>query len=323
MRTVQLFYSPAHAVHNPSYELYDGNKVPYAECADRLTVIADHLRQAGRCLHNPKAYSVSHITALHSRSYVNYVHKTSVNLQNDETRIPSNFIMDTYTPITSGTYTAARQAVSTVLSATDSVLNHGDTTISYALCRPPGHHAAQKHSGGYCYFNNAAIAAHFLSKHGRVAILDIDYHHGNGTQELFYDRNDVLYVSLHADPRSQFPYNSGYSDEMGSGAGHGYTCNYPMPLHTRDTRYLRTLTSAIANITTFNPDFLIISAGFDAHIEDPICQFSLTTECYRHIGTQITNINIPTVIIQEGGYNLSTLGPITETFISGLETTER
>lgn len=320
MRTIQLFYSPNHTVHNPTYEQYDGNKVPYAESSDRLAVLAAHLRRTGRRLHAPRSYNLDHILQIHTRPYVDYIRTTSRRLAVNETLLPSNFIMDTYTPITQGTYKAACQAVSTALTATDYVLaNHSQQAIAYALCRPPGHHAARKHSGGYCYFNNAAIAAQHLAQHGRVAILDIDYHHGNGTQELFYERSDVVYVSIHADPNVQFPYSSGYANEFGGEVGVGYNRNYPLPLHSGDARYMRTLHQAITDITDFNPDFLVISAGFDGHIDDPICQFNLSTQCYEHIGAVISSIGLPIVVVQEGGYNLETLGILAEAFITGLE----
>ncbi|MDB5182730.1 MAG: Histone deacetylase [Candidatus Saccharibacteria bacterium] len=318
MRAVELFYDPRHAIHNPAYELYNGIQTPYAECADRLEVIAEHLQQSGRKLRRPRSYDISHVRALHSAPYINFVRETSARLKNGETLMPSNFIMDTYTPITGRTYQAARQAVSTALTAAHYVLSNHDG-MAYALCRPPGHHAAQKHSGGYCYFNNAAIAANYLSGHGRIAILDIDYHHGNGTQELFYDRDDVLYVSIHADPSLQFPYISGFKSETGEGRGKGFTKNYPLPLHTGNAQYFRTLRRAVQDVQNFNPDFLVISAGFDAHEADPICRFDLTTSCYADIGSTISALNLPTIIVQEGGYNLKTLGILAETFINCLE----
>jgi acetoin utilization deacetylase AcuC-like enzyme len=227
--------------------------------------------------------------------------------------------MDTYTPIASKTYEAARSAVDVTLTGAKYLL--GGEQIVYALCRPPGHHAEYKTMGGYCYFNNAAIAANYLSKHGGVAILDIDFHHGNGTQQIFYYRPDILYVSLHADPHEKFPYSSGFANEQGAGEGFGFNRNYPLPLGTTNEQYLGVLLKALRDVQTFNPKFLIVSAGFDTYEKDPIGGFKLTIPFYQTIGKEIANLHLPTIIVQEGGYYIEDLGRIALSFLKGITNT--
>jgi len=189
----------------------------------------------------------------------------------------------------------------------------------YALCRPPGHHAEHSSMQGYCYFNNAALAATALAEHGRVAILDIDYHHGNGTQGFFYDRSDVLYVSLHADPTEAYPYKSGFADETGEGEGEGFTRNFPLPKNTTPELYLTTLQQACATINEYAPDYLIISLGFDTYKGDPIAGLGIDEDDYVHIGEMLrNNLDYPMLIIQEGGYTVDKLAILAERFLSGI-----
>jgi acetoin utilization deacetylase AcuC-like enzyme len=179
---------------------------------------------------------------------------------------------------------------------------------TFALCRPPGHHAGKSFCGGYCYFNNAAIAAEWLSNTGKVAILDIDYHAGNGTQDIFYDRGDVLTISIHADPDAAYPSFCGYVDETGAGQGSGLHRNYPLLAGTDDERYLSTLDEAIALIRSFVPERLVVSAGMDLYAGDPLGNFSVTRDGIREIGIHIAKLGLPTLIVMEGGYNNAALG---------------
>ncbi|MEZ5257218.1 MAG: histone deacetylase family protein [Ilumatobacteraceae bacterium] len=178
---------------------------------------------------------------------------------------------ETTTPLVEGTYRAARGAVDAAVTAADLVI--GGATTAYALCRPPGHHAARSVYGGYCFFNNAAVAAQRFvgAGSGRVAVLDVDYHHGNGTQQIFYERGDVLYVSLHGDPRTAYPYVTGYSDESGSGRGAGANLNLPLPAGTGDDAFLQALHRGLDAITAFGVESLVVSLGLDTYIDDPIC----------------------------------------------------
>ncbi|MDP7447817.1 MAG: histone deacetylase family protein [Candidatus Latescibacteria bacterium] len=212
------------------------------------------------------------------------------------------------TPITAGTWSATRAAAAAALTATDILLD--GATAAYALCRPPGHHATARSFGGYCYLNHAALAAQRLAAHGTVAIIDIDYHHGNGTQQIFYHREDVLFVSLHADPEWEYPLFWGREDETGAGGGEGFTINLPMPAGTDDAGYLQSVATAVARVRAFAPRHLVVSAGFDTWRDDPLGSFRLTANGIGAIGAAIADLALPTVIVQEGGYDTLALGDL-------------
>ena len=288
--------------------------MPYQERPARLEVIKDVLAQDARFQFiEPNDFGMQYIDAIHDASYVDFLKTKSTTLPKTKPLYPSYFITDTYAPIVRGTYAAAKSAADVAL--TGAALLVGGAAHAYSMCRPPGHHAEYKSMGGYCYFNNAAIAADYLSAHGRVAILDIDFHHGNGTQHTFYERSDVLYVSIHADPKKSYPYISGWANETGKAEGIGYTINYPLPLKTTDTQYGKTLNHALADIKTYQPDFLVISLGFDTYKDDPMGGFSLTVPFYTSMGNKIANLALPTLIIQEGGYDVSQLGLMAHNFL--------
>jgi len=210
------------------------------------------------------------------------------------------------TPILEGTWEAAYWSAQCALSAADHA--RAGQRAAYALCRPPGHHAAADLYGGFCYLNNAAIAARYLQADARVAILDIDYHHGNGTQAIFYTDPAVLYCSLHAHPDDDYPYYWGAADERGEGAGAGYNRNWPLPQGTGDDGYLSVLDAALAAVREFAPRYLVVSAGLDIAAGDPVGNFRVTTSGLREIGRRIARLGLPTVVVQEGGYLLDTLG---------------
>ncbi len=313
-----IVYTDAHLAHQPPHEIYEGELVAYAEKAARAEVIIKAIREQGEHrIIAPKEFPIEHIYAVHQRSYVDFLQKRSEKLEKGRVLYPSYFISDTYAPVTPGTYVASCQAVNVALTAAEQLLTSQQPV--YALCRPPGHHAEHHSMGGYCYFNNAAVAAMYLSAQGKVAILDIDLHHGNGTQHTFYDRDDVLYVSLHADPSVMYPHISGFTDEQGRGAGLGYTINYPMPLGTGDKQYLAKLHQALQDIQHFKPDFLVVSVGFDTFIKDPIGGFKLTIPVYKQLASHIADLQLPTLLVQEGGYNVEHLGMMATTFLSGLQ----
>jgi acetoin utilization deacetylase AcuC-like enzyme len=223
------------------------------------------------------------------------------------------------TPLTQGTYDAARSAVDVALTAADQVLD-GDR-VAYGLCRPPGHHAARAIYGGYCFFNNAAIVAEHLaaSTGSKVTVLDVDYHHGNGTQQIFYDRGDVQFVSLHGDPARAYPYLTGFADEVGSGVGRGTTRNYPLPERTGDEEYLDVLTRACDEIVKFKADFLVVSLGLDTFSEDPIGDLALTADGFEACGALVGTVGLPTVVLQEGGYAVDELGENARRWLLGVE----
>ena len=222
------------------------------------------------------------------------------------------------TPITEGTFDAALGAVDTALSATAAVLE--GERVAYGLCRPPGHHAGTALYGGYCFLNNAAIAAnHVASATGtRVTILDVDYHHGNGTQQIFYARDDVQYVSLHADPVRAYPFVIGFAEETGTGRGRGSTTNILLPAGTGDDAYLSSLEQACEAITAFSPSLLIVSLGLDTFIEDPIADLALTADGFERCGALVGRLGLPTVVLQEGGYDIASLGNNVRRWLHGI-----
>lgn len=225
---------------------------------------------------------------------------------------------ETTTPLTVGTYTAALAAVDTALSTSALVL--GGERSAYGLCRPPGHHATTTLYGGYCYFNNAAIAANHVAvtTGAKVTVLDVDYHHGNGTQEIFYARDDVQYVSLHGDPTHAYPYTVGYADETGTGKGAGSNLNLPLAPRTDDDAYVAALERACEAITAFGPSLLIVSLGLDTFITDPICDLSVTADGFERCGAVVAALGLPTVVLQEGGYDVAALGDNVRRWLVGL-----
>jgi acetoin utilization deacetylase AcuC-like enzyme len=222
------------------------------------------------------------------------------------------------TPLTQGTYEAARSAVDVALTAADHVIE--GERVAYGLCRPPGHHAARALYGGYCFFNNAAVVAEHLtaSTGGRVSVLDVDYHHGNGTQQIFYDRADVQFVSLHGDPQRAYPYLTGFKDEVGSGVGRGTTSNFPLPERTGDEHYLEVLAAACGEIAAFEPDFVVVSLGLDTFVDDPIGDFALSADGFEAAGALVCSLGLRTVVLQEGGYAVDELGENARRWLHGI-----
>lgn len=224
---------------------------------------------------------------------------------------------DAATPITAGTWESAYWSVQSALSALDVVIDD-DRNCAFALCRPPGHHAGRDYNGGYCYLNSAAIAAAEAAHRGRrVAILDVDYHHGNGTQDIFYGSADVLFASIHADPAMDYPFFWGHAEERGEGAGDGATVNLPLPQGTRIDTYLEALETACAAVEAHGTEVLVLSYGADTFEHDPISHFKLCEGDYALIGSRIAALKIPTVVIMEGGYAIDALGRNVSSLLSG------
>ncbi len=230
------------------------------------------------------------------------------------------YSFDIATPVMGNTYELALLSAYTALTGAD-ILKQGKNFV-YALCRPPGHHAERARMGSYCYLNNAALAAHYLSDQTRerVGIIDIDAHHGNGTQEIFYESPDVFYTSVHGDPSRTHPYYSGYSDEKGKGAGFSYNLNIPLPIGSDDVIFLNALDSIIYRMKQFSPHYLVISLGFDGMKNDPSRVFNLTNEGYTEAARRIGNLGLPTLSVQEGGYSIPDLGENVAAFLKSLKT---
>lgn len=345
-----LVASDAHLAHDGLVEVARGRAIPCFESPARAVAIRDALTASGACdLVAPDSHGREPILAVHSAVLVDLVEHAwddALAAGHDPAGplIPDTFLLreyagdmalagrplnrrdrlgahcfDTATPIVAGTATAAFAAVDIALTAMDRVLA-GDGP-SYALCRPPGHHAARDLIGGYCYFNNAAIVAQALRDRGaeRVAILDVDFHHGNGTQQLFWAREDVAYVSLHGDPAGIYPHFSGYPEERGALEGEGFTLNLPLPPGTDGDAYLASLAVALDFIAAFGPDApLVVSLGFDTHRADPIGNLHLVTGDYARIGASVAELGLPTVVVQEGGYAIDVLGASAVAFMDGL-----
>ncbi|MDA3958932.1 histone deacetylase family protein [Oceanispirochaeta sp.] len=276
------------------------------------------------------------ITQLHP--YHDYIRNTALTLNNDEEEFyPDLFpgegahlkkrddsplwggiwCTDAVTPIKRKTYEVARASAESALTGAE-LISQGQEKTVYALCRPSGHHAGPRVFGGYCYFNNVATAAQYLLAKGKVAIVDIDYHHGNGTQEFFDDIKSIFTASIHGDPEDEYPYFWGYAEETGKGQAEGTNHNEPLAKGTQLKEYSKALKRILKKIKAFNPAFLIIAAGFDTHETDPIGSFKIRTEDYETIGKQFKSLDLPTLVCQEGGYNTDVLGECVKHFLIGL-----
>lgn len=328
-----IVYPSHHVRHRPPSEIFNGESEPHAEVPERIEQIHAALRDmSGVRVTLPKRFPLSWREAVHDRAYVSYVAEAG-RLAGSTYMYPSVFpyaghgevsnpialrgqyAFDLYTPVSSTTYQAACGSAMAALTAA-SLVRRGDIH-AYALCRPPGHHAERSRMGGYCYFNNAAIAANYLSHRGKVVLLDIDVHHGNGSQHIFYERRDVMVINIHADPSEKFPYFSGSAQETGVGKGIGYNMNFPLVLGTTDEAYHPVLQQAVRHIEKYAPQYLVVSVGYDAHIDDPIGGLRLSTDYYHRMASTIASLGLPTVLVQEGGYNTGKLATVAKTFVSG------
>ncbi|MDT7514369.1 histone deacetylase family protein [Rhodoferax mekongensis] len=333
---MKTFYNHLHAQHQGKVEMFRGALVPCFEVPARADhVLAELQRRPLGAVLEPQAFDEAALTAIHSPRYLNFlatawdqwVALDAANADKDilpsvwPTRTfrtdiePDNFAAkvglysyDAGTPFTSGTWVAARAGAHCALSAAQAVLA-GDRA-AFALSRPPGHHAGADFFGGYCFLNNAALAAQHLRNAGmhKVAVLDVDYHHGNGTQAIFYDRPDVYFASIHGDPRTEYPFYLGHADETGSGAGLGANLNLPLPRGTDYATWVQALETALAGIAKFGADALVVSLGMDTFEGDPISGFKLKTDDYLRIGERLAKAGLPTVFIFEGGYAVEEVG---------------
>jgi acetoin utilization deacetylase AcuC-like enzyme len=348
---VPVVRSDAHLAHTGLTELASGVEIPCFESPERIEAIEEALRtDGGFAFEEPAAHGRDPILAVHDPAMVEvFEHAWADALANgaDSSRpwFPDVFLIgaygermalegmpagarhrlgahlfDTATPIVAGTWSAALAAVDVALTAAERSV--AGAALAYGLCRPPGHHAAHAMLGGYCYFNNAAIVAEWLRREGgarKVAILDIDYHHGNGTQQIFWERGDVLYLSLHADPSRAYPYFSGYAAETGAGPGAGMTRNWPLAARTGLEGYAIALAEALRMVVAFAPDApLVVSAGFDTFERDPIGDLALRTPDYAEIGRMIAGLEVPLIVLQEGGYAIDALGDNAVALLNGL-----
>lgn len=325
-------FSEHHRQHAARGEWHEGAFREPFEAPARADGVLEAVRQAGLGpLVAARRSGLGVVERVHSAAYLAFleqIHADWAVVYPDEDAVPyairagtqgpvpdglfgrlGHYATDTVTPITAGTWSAACAAVDCALTAVAEVAE--GASEAFALCRPPGHHASRERYGGYCYLNNAAIAAESWRQRGceRVAILDVDYHHGNGTQSIFYDRPDVLFVSLHADPRHAFPYFEGYAAEAGAGAGEGFTLNLPLPPGTTWEAYTPALERALDRIVAFGAEALVVSLGLDTYGGDPIADFRLTERDFGELGARLRRVAAPTVFVLEGGYAVEELGP--------------
>ncbi len=326
-------YSDDHRLHHGAAELYRGKLVRCFEMPARADQVLDRVRASGLGpVIAPDRFDRAALARVHADDYLTFLEtawdewaalgETGDALPyvwpaNDLRRdVPPAHIdgklgfyaIDAAVPITAGTWAAVRSAADCALTGARHLA--GGAASAFALCRPPGHHAGARAMGGFCYLNNAAIAAQSLRDHGaaRVAVLDVDYHHGNGTQSIFYDRGDVFFASLHGDPSVEYPFFLGYADECGIGAGLGANLNLPLPWGTDGAQYRAALDHAIGAIGAFAPDSVVVSLGVDTFAEDPISHFKLFGPDFAAIGQRIATLGRPTLFVLEGGYAVADIG---------------
>ena len=333
---MRRFFDPRQTLHAPALELHNGGFVPYAETPARVDAILAAI--GGTEL--PADRGEAPIAAVHTADYIDFlktaalrwtaagrtadaipyafpvVRRRAVPLDRIDAAM-GRYSFDATTPITADAWTSSNASAQSALAATHAVLA-GDRA-AFALCRPPGHHAGADYCGGYCHLNTAAIAAQAARDAGvaRVAILDIDYHHGNGTQDIFWTRGDVFYASVHADPATDYPFYWGHADETGAGAGAGATFNLPLPHGTTIGAFRDAQAVALDAIAAFAPGLLVVSFGADTWVRDPISHFALETADYPILSRDIAARGWPCVILMEGGYAVAALGANVAEFLGG------
>ena len=340
------FFAEKHALHAPEFEFYRGQRVPCFENTARARYVHEQLLSRGHEVREPNADSMPVLRQIHTARYLDFLQTAwdkwlaldAANatqqpfpsfwpvrtLRSDA--VPDNFIaqlglysMDNGTPLAAGTWVAATAGADAAASAAE-VMAQG-AKAAFCATRPPGHHAGTDFMGGYCFLNNAAVAAQALLNQGsqRVAILDVDYHHGNGTQSIFYERSDVLYVSMHGDPRTEFPFYLGHADERGEGAGTGFNLNLPLPAGSSVQQWFDTLEIACERVAQHQSQAIVVSLGLDTFEGDPISQFALKSADFSRLGARLAEIRLPTIFILEGGYATQELGRNAVNVIEGFE----
>ena len=340
------FFSDDHLQHAPDYEFYRGQRVPCFEKPVRADYVRTQLLARGHALRTPDVDSTSVLAQVHSQRYLQFMQTAWAQwlaidpdnhaqqpfpsvwpvrtLRSDAE--PDNFIaklglysMDNGTPLVAGTWTAAKAGADAAASAA-ALVAQGERAV-FCATRPPGHHAGADFMGGYCFLNNAAVAAQALRNHGnqRVAILDVDYHHGNGTQSIFYERDDVLFTSIHGSPLTEYPFYLGHADELGEGAGEGFNLNLPLPAGTDTATWFDALERACRRTAQHGAQALVVSLGLDTFAGDPISKFSLQSDDFTRLGVRIAQMGLPTVFVLEGGYAAAQLGLNAVNVLEGFE----
>lgn len=338
---MKAFLDQRQRAHDPKHFMANGTMLPNPEVPRRIDILCAGAEAAGCAFAMPDDASIAPIAAIHSAEYLTFLRNIharwsrmdgagaevipNIHPANRTDGYPRSAVgqagyhqADTACPISAQTWDAAYWSAQTAISAADTVA--GGQRAVYALSRPPGHHAFADLAGGFCFLNNSAIAAQRLLDAGlRPAILDVDVHHGNGTQGIFYARGDVLTVSIHADPERFYPFFWGYAQERGQGAGMGANLNLPLPRGTNDEDYLLSLNTALGRIRDFGTDVIVVALGLDAHIDDPFKGLAITTAGFSRIGAAIAASGCPLVLVQEGGYVSDALGVNLSSFLDGVQ----
>ena len=329
---METIFTEKHRLRNAKTELYGGQLIEPFERPSRAEFIIDRVRAVDLGpISAPDDFGMAPILAVHDAGYIDFLQvawtdwkaqgfkgeafPTVLPVRRMTQRIPTfiegrlgYYALSCETSISDGTWEAAYAAAQVATTGAERIRQ--GARAAFALCRPPGHHAAVDMYGGFCFVNNAAVAAQHLVSTGakRVAILDLDFHHGNGTQDIFAARDDVLFVSIHGDPMDAFPHFMGHADETGTGKGKGYTINYPLPPKTNFATWRATLTKALGHIANFAPDALVVSLGVDTFETDPISFFTLQSNDFTTYGADIAALNVPTLFVMEGGYDIAEIG---------------
>jgi acetoin utilization deacetylase AcuC-like enzyme len=352
-----IVYSPMHKRHAPSVEFYNGRLVPYPEVPARIESMRERFEGAeyARLITKYDLLSKADLAAVHSMEMLDYLESTSgqveaffanpdnfygqegsedekgreyffpivfptrpmmARMRNSEMGRGGYFHFDTEAPIGLHTWDAVLHAASVAAEGVRQITEAGER-FAFSLCRPPGHHAGPDFMGGFCFVNNAALAAVRLLDQGRTAIVDIDYHHGNGTQAICWDRPEIFYGSIHGHPDQEYPYYSGYEDETGGPGAEGTNVNLPLRHGATEADYLAALSSLLAAVEEFSPASLVISVGFDTFEDDPLGFFNVTREGYTQIGRRLAEMGLPTLFIQEGGYDVAAHAELGDFLVRG------
>lgn len=332
-------YARQHNLHAPEQFVARGRVTPNYEVPSRAETLRNAFERRGHLIVPPRDFGMESVSAVHDEAYLAFLEsafrrwaalpnagdlvQAHASPHRSHLHCPSSiqgqvgfYLSGTLCPMGAGTWEAARWSANCALEAAEHLLQ--GAREAYAVCRPPGHHAYADFASGFCYLNNVAIAAHRIAATlGRVAILDIDAHHGNGTQSIFYERSDVHFVSVHADPNHFAPFYAGYIDERGRGTGLGHTLNLPLSANTADDGWLDAIDQGLASIRSYGPKALLISLGFDAFTGDPTCDLAVSSEGFRIAGRHIGAIGCPVLMVQEGGYVVDCLEANLNAFLDG------
>ncbi|MGY4800794.1 histone deacetylase family protein [Teichococcus aerofrigidensis] len=341
---MRAFAHPDQTRHSPHFFLQRGSVRRNFEIPQRAEALLAALRGSGTAVETPPLVEPAALLDIHDAGYVAFLAEAakawaalpekgpevvanmhpSPEMLAQGARLTSSILArtgwytaDTACPIGPGSWESILSAASCALAAAGSVSAGGG--LAYALSRPPGHHAYAARAGGHCYVNNSALAAERLRRGGaaRVAIIDIDAHHGNGTQGIFWERDDVLTVSLHGDPAGYYPWYVGYDEERGGGRGLGHNHNLPLPRGSGDEAWLAALSHAVERSQAFRPDALVIPLGFDASEQEPLSFLKVTRDGFARAGALLAGLGLPTVLVQEGGYNVDLIGNLLLSFLDG------